>query len=211
MSMCAPEGSRPPTCRTSTASAQRGAASSRALTNWDDRLASITTLPPSSQPRPCTVSGSRSSVAVMSALRSRSARTTGASGRWRARGSPSKVTSPCAKQATGGRNRITVPALPTSTVAGPVIGRGVTSQSPSRSSTSMPRERSPPAISAVSRLTSGCTSVVGVRAIAASTSARLVCDFDPGRRTVARTGLPACGAGHAAVVAPVIRRSRAGD
>ena len=56
--------------------------------------------------------------------------------------------------------------------------------------------RSPAAISEVSRLTSGSTRVLGERARAASTSARLVCDFDPGRRTVARTGASAYGAGH---------------
>ena len=50
---------------------------------------------------------------------------TGAIGRLRACGSPSKATGPSASAATGGRNRITVPASPQSTVASPrsVAGR----------------------------------------------------------------------------------------
>ena len=43
------------------------------------------------------------------------------------------------------------------------------------------------AISAESRATSGAWTVLGPSATAASTKARLVCDFDPGRATVAPT------------------------
>ena len=209
MSMWAPDGSLPPTCRTSRASAQRGAARSSALTNCEDIDASRLTLPPSSQPRPCTVRGSRSWVAVTSAPRSRSARTTGASGRWWDRGSPSNRTSPAARVATGGRKRITVPAFPTSTDAGPTSGAGVTCHRPGASSITAPMARSPAAISEVSRLTSGSTSVLGERARAASTRARLVCDLDPGRRTVACTGAPAYGAGHGSTMAASVVRPAA--
>ena len=48
------------------------------------------------------------------------------------RGSPSKRTGPSASAATGGRKRITVPALPTSTVAGPCRPAGMTRQASPR-------------------------------------------------------------------------------
>ena len=41
------------------------------------------------------------------------------------RGSPSNAISPCASAASGGKNRITVPAFPTSICAGPLRGSGV--------------------------------------------------------------------------------------
>ena len=57
--------------------------------------------------------------------RSRRAPRIEAIGRIRARGSPSKRMSPLARPATGGRNRMTVPASPQSTWAGPRSGPGV--------------------------------------------------------------------------------------
>ena len=98
-------------------------------------------------------------------------------------------TSPCpsASAATGGRKRMTVPARPTSTVAGP-------SQRPrphhpavvvDGGDVRMPRARRPAAISSVSRARSGARSVLeGPSASAASTSARAVIDLEPGSRTV---------------------------
>ena len=51
--------------------------------------------------------------------------------------------------------------------------------------------------------------VVGVCASAASTSARLVIDFDPGTATVARTGEAATGAGQGGFMRPrVVRLTR---
>ncbi len=80
--MCGMEGSRGPMCRTSTPWLKRGADSSRALTNWEDEEASISTVPPSSEPVPCTVIGrlprSSSSIRAPSA---RSASITPCSGR----------------------------------------------------------------------------------------------------------------------------------
>ena len=83
MSMCAPDGSRPPlVAHLEPRRRSAGAASSRALTNCDDSEASRVTLPPSSQPRPCTVSGSRSVVGRRRRRRGRAAPSTiGASGR----------------------------------------------------------------------------------------------------------------------------------
>ncbi|CAB4708361.1 unannotated protein [freshwater metagenome] len=48
-----------------------------------------------------------------------SAEITGPTGRSYDLASPSKCISPVARAATGGKKRITVPALPTSTLAGP--------------------------------------------------------------------------------------------
>jgi hypothetical protein len=56
--------------------------------------------------------------------------------------------------------------------------------------------RSPAAISSVSRARSGLRSVLGPMESAASTSARAVIDFEPGRRTVDTTGRLAVGAVH---------------
>ncbi len=180
--------------------AKRGAASSRAVTNCDDSEASRVTLPPISQPRPETVSGSPPVGEVIEVPRERRPSTTGFSGRSRARGSPSKWTSPSASAASGSRKRITVPALPTSIVAGPVSGPGVMTQVSPWSSMVTPRARSPATISSVSRLRSGPRRIVGDDAMAASTSARFVTDLDPGTFTVARTGPAAVGAGHGKVM-----------
>lgn len=96
---------------------------------------------------------------------------------------------------------MTVPALPTSTVTGPCRPAGITRQAspePSGppatdeledtvSSMPTPIARSASAISRVSRERSGRRSQPGSDESAASTSARLVTDFDPGTVTVAST------------------------
>ena len=96
---------------------------------------------------------------------------------------------------------MTVPALPTSTCAGPVNGAGLTIQkSPAASlpfSIPTPIALRPADINSESRETSGRRRVDGVFAWAARISARFVTDFDPGIVTVALTGrwLPRKGAG----------------
>ena len=133
----------------------------------------------------------------ISAPSARRAARIGPIGRLRACGSPSKNTSPVASAATGGTNRMTVPASPTSSVAGPRSSPGVTRQSPpSASSMATPSARSAPAMSRVSRLRSGPRIIDGSPASAARTSARLVIDFDPGSATAASTGPSAAGADH---------------
>ncbi len=206
--MCGIDGSAEPVWRTSTPWLKRGPDSSRALTNWDDDEASISTGPPSRAPPPCTVIGSAPRASSsMRAPRARSASITPCSGRSYERGSPSKRTAPSARVATGGRKRMTVPALPTSTVAGPRRPAGMTRQNspvpsgPTPSSISTPIARSASAISTVSRERSGRRSQPGSEARAASTRARLVTDLDPGTWTVASTAPLACGAGQRAVCA----------
>ena len=89
----------------------------------------MTTEPPRTWPVPDTVNGSvprpSSSTRTPSPRRASS---TAAIGRVRACGSPSKLTAPVASAATGGTNRITVPARPQST-APPCSCPGVTVQS----------------------------------------------------------------------------------
>lgn len=102
---------------------------------------------------------------------------------------------------------MTVPALPTSTEAGPrSAGAGMTRQAspPPRppeslltcSSMPTPSARRPSAISWESRLRSGRRTQPGSVERAASTRARLVTDLEPGMVTVASTGVVATGAGH---------------
>ena len=101
--------------------------------------------------------------------------------------------------ATGGTKRMTVPALPTSTFVSWPAQPGLTSHAcGSPVSTWAPRACSAPAISRVSLARSGCRTWAGPAASAASTSARLVIDLEPGSRTWARTGPAACGAGQTA-------------
>ena len=84
-------------------------------------------------------------------------------------------------------------------VDGPAAGEGSRAGSPAtRRPTprrSTPRVRSASRISWVSRASRPFTMVEGPSASAASTSARLVSDFEPGTVTVAVTGTGACGAG----------------
>ena len=125
-------------------------------------------------------------------------------GRSCSRGSPSTVTGPSARAATGGRNRSTVPASPASTVTGPLSVPGATSQSlPSTSSMPTQSAPRPAAMRSVSRALRGCTSRLGPSASAASTSARAVSDFDPGRDTTASTGAGWCGAGQTSLTRSV--------
>ena len=129
MAMCGLEGTGGPTCRRSRPRSMRGAARSRAETNWEEAEASISTLPPSTEPVPWTVTGrtarpEASAACSTSTPRSRSARTTGSIGRVRAAGSPSTVTSPTVKAATAGMKRMTVPASPAWILAEP-SGPGV--------------------------------------------------------------------------------------
>ncbi len=153
------------------------------------------TSPPRSPPVPLSVNGSPSP--VMSAPSARSAWSTVPMGRVRACGSPSNRISPLASAAAGGRNRITVPARPQSTSAGPRSSPGLTSQLPAGpSTTSTPSARSASTISVLSRLRSGACRTDGPSASAASSSRRLVIDLEPGTGTVERTGPLAVGADH---------------
>jgi hypothetical protein len=110
-------------------------------------------------------------------------------------GSPSKETVPWDSAATGGTNRITVPASPQSTSVSPANAPGVTVQSSVLVSTCEPSPVRAAAISRESRDRSARRTTLGPSARAASTSARLVRLLLPGRVTVASTGLVARGAG----------------
>src|SRR6185437_1538214 len=108
-------------------------------------------------------------------------------------GSPSKALSPDASAASGGTNRITVPASPQSTGPGR-SGPGWTTKSAPSSVSCAPSTVSASAISRVSRAISGAPIRVGDSDSAASTSARLVCDFEPGSGTTAESRPVAAGA-----------------
>ena len=148
--------------------------------------ASISTVPPATDPVPSTENGRRSP--SICTPRPRNASSSTAIGRVRACSSPSKVTVWLLTAATGGTKRSTVPARPKSTRA---PGCGVMAplivSSESAPSTATPSACNAPIIRSVSRLRSAPLRVddpCGV-ARAASTSARLVCDFEPGTVTVA--------------------------
>ena len=84
-------------------------------------------MPPRTDPRPRTVKGSAPRPASSTSTpRPRRAASTSPTGRLRMCGSPSKATSPSARAATGGTKRITVPARPQSTWAGPRSVPGLT-------------------------------------------------------------------------------------
>ena len=162
-----------------------GPMSKSADKNWLDLLASIVISPPGIAPAPLIDIGKLyrppCSILIPS---SSSALMTGPSGRSYERGSPSKAISPSARAASGGRKRITVPALPTSIVAGPLSGAGVTIQLPSFvSSIFTPRTCKPATINWLSREMRGLRIVDGFLAWAARISARLVTDFEPGIST----------------------------
>ena len=201
MSMCGRLGSAPPTCRSVSPSANRGAASSRAETNWEDPEASTDTSDPLIAPVPWTVNGREVGAAPPSVVtrtpRSSRARITGAIGRTRAPASPSSRTGPSARAASGGTNRITVPASPQSIWAGPRRGAGRTRSvvPPSSSSMCVPRARNAAIIRSVSRERRAPRIVVGASARAARGSARFVNDFEPGTSTTAPNGADAQGAG----------------
>jgi len=154
----------------------------------------MVTEPPGTVPAPWTVNGRVSP--STSAPRTRSAARIVPIGRLRAYGSPSKKTSPEASAATGGTNRMTVPARPTSSRAGPRSSPGTTRQSASTSSTVTPSARSAPAMSSVSRLRRGRRTSDSPSASAPRISARLVIDFEPGSATIASAGPAAVGTDH---------------
>ena len=77
---------------------------------------------------------------------------------------------------------------------------GATAQSPVDDSTDEPRLVRAVAISSVSRDRSARRTMPGPSASAASTSSRLVSDFEPGSETRAETGVRARGAGQSSTV-----------
>jgi hypothetical protein len=158
IAMCGAEGTGGPSCRTSTPSSNLGAASSRPETSCDDPEASTSTRPPRTAPRPRTVNGAAPRPpSSISAPSCRSAARTGPIGRSLIRSSPSKETTAEVSAASAGRNRITVPAFPTSTLTEePGAGwPGVTTQSVRDSRISEPSARSAPAASVVSLARNG--------------------------------------------------------
>ena len=173
MAMCGAEGTGAPSWRTSIPSSDRAAASSKPETSCEDPEASSVTVPPRIAPRPSTVNGTAPRPpSSMRAPSSRSATRIGPTGRCLARASPSKWTSAEVSAATAGRKRMTVPALPTSTLTRePAIGwPAVTRQpvpdtgsSPPTSVISAPIARSPPAASKVSLARSGFAIMAGPR------------------------------------------------
>src|SRR6478736_6797731 len=99
--------------------------------NCDEEDASRVTRPPRTEPVPSTTIGSVPRPPSSNATpRVRRASSTGPIGRTRACGSPSNSTRPYARAAAGGRNRMTVPASPTSTWTPPRrVSGGRTTQS----------------------------------------------------------------------------------
>ncbi len=98
---------------------------------------------------------------------------------------------------------MTVPARPQSIVVEPrSSSAGMTRRSspkppvPGIRSNRVPSARSPSTISSLSRDQSGACSVDGPSARAASTSSRLVSDFEPGSATTDSSGDVATGARH---------------
>ena len=189
-------------------SVKRAPASSRAETNWDEALASMTRWPPRTSPVPWTVNGNDDagppSGAVTATPRPARASIMVPMGRLRACGSPSKRDSPRRSAATGGTKRMTVPARPqsiavsaaaASMLIGTISRSGPKAPSPGTSVTVAPNCRRASIISAESRECRGARSREGPSARAASTRYRLVRDLDPGTVTVASTGRAAKGAG----------------
>ncbi len=116
MAMWSRLGTGLPTCSRCRPCVKRAPTRSRADTNWDEAAASMTRCPPSTAPVPCTVKG-REPVSSSSTVmpRPRSDSMMAPIGRCRACGSPSKDVGPSRRAASGGTNRITVPASPQST------------------------------------------------------------------------------------------------
>src|SRR4051794_22594243 len=195
---CGCEGIGLPSCTTSTPWSKRAPASSRAETNWLEPEASRTTRPPRTLPAPRTVKGRRSPSTTTP--RDLSAVSTSPTGRARMWGSPSNATGPSASPATGGTNRVTVPARPQSTSVCPVRRPGVTAQSSPEVSTGTPSDVRASAISRVSRDRRAPRTTAGASASAPSTRARLVSDLLPGSDTSPCTGPRARGTGHGRLV-----------
>src|SRR6478735_5208639 len=158
----------------------------------------MTRWPPRTSPEPWTVNG-RDDAGPPSGALTATPRPARASimvpiGRLRACGSPSKRDAPRTRAATGGTNRITVPARPQSiavsaAAASMLIGRisrsGPKAPSPGTSVTVAPNCRRASIISAESREGSGARRRDGPSARAASTRYRLVRDLEPGAATAA--------------------------
>jgi hypothetical protein len=110
-----------PTCSRCSPSVNRAPTNSRAETNCDEALASMTRWPPRTSPEPSTTNGKDDGVPPSSADTATpsafSASMMVPMGRLRACGSPSNTLAPLRSAASGGTNRITVPARPQSIVA----------------------------------------------------------------------------------------------
>ena len=195
--MCGSDGTGGPSWCTSMPRSNRAAASSSPETSCDEPEASSVTAPPRTDPEPRMVNGSAPRPpSSIETPRVRSAPSSAPIGRSRARGSPSKATEAGDSAATAGRNRMTVPALPTSTLTDEPgsMEPPETARSVPRSSSEQPRTRSAAIARDVSRAFSTPRSTAGESLRAASMSARLEIDLEPGSRKVARTGPCATGA-----------------
>ena len=112
---CGADGTDSPVCTIVSPSVNAAPDSSSPETNCDDADASISTVPPATEPPPRTENGRPSP--SMSTPSPRNASSSGAIGRARACSSPSNTTVSVPSAATGGTNRSTVPARPQSTRA----------------------------------------------------------------------------------------------
>ena len=184
------DGTGLPSCRTSTPTSYRAPASSSAETNWLDADASIVTDAAATTPRAAQVNGSDDASWSMSTPSARRAPRISPIGRRGRAGRRRTRPCPSARAATGGTKRITVPASPQSTVAGPRSGAGRHPRWRRRvRSTSTPSDCSACDHQRVSRASSGrCRCCDGPSAIAARRSARLVIDFEPGTARRRATG-----------------------
>ena len=127
-----------PACSRCRPSVKRAPTSSRAETNWEEALASMTRCPPRTSPVPATRNGRDAGVPPSSAAHGDAERHQGLDdGAHRAlpgrAGSPSKTVAPLRSAASGGTKRMTVPARPQSMAASCAGGAsgwsGVTSRS----------------------------------------------------------------------------------
>ena len=123
---CGADGTGSPVCTIVSPSAKAAPESSRPDTNCEEPDASISTVPPRTDPPPRTVKGRLSPSTLTPSPRSPSS--SGAIGRDRACSSPSKVTVSVVKAATGGTNRSTVPARPQSMGASAAAQRAADGQ-----------------------------------------------------------------------------------
>ena len=110
---CGADGTDSPVCTMVRPSVNAAPDSSSPDTNCDEADASISTVPPATDPPPRTENGRPSP--SMSTPSPRNASSSGAIGRARACSSPSNTTVSVPSAATGGTNRSTVPARPQST------------------------------------------------------------------------------------------------
>ncbi len=185
ISMCGSEGSAAPRCRTRSPSSNRAPDSSNALTYWLESLASRVTDPPETWPSPSDRERQRVAAVVVDAhaqgLQGHQDRAHRAHACARVAVEPdialrqprdhrAGTASPC-RPARSRRGR------------GRAASAGSTAQPSSVDLIETPSERSPAAMSLVSRAFNGREIVLGPSARAASTSARLVRDLLPGTST----------------------------